>query len=58
MCYWDVFLFVKPYKKQWMNNVDGLVVMFIGFICYMNTFVIMKNLKGNNFSYLTITLVL
>ena len=27
------FLMVKPYKKQWMNVADGLILKLIGFIC-------------------------
>ena len=30
------FLAVKPYKKQWMNDVDGLILIFIGLCCCMN----------------------
>ena len=27
------FLVAKPYKKQWMNTVDGLILMVIGVCC-------------------------
>ena len=27
------FLIAKPYKKQWMNIVDGLILIVIGFYC-------------------------
>ena len=31
------FLITKPYKKQWMNVVDGLLLTLIGVYCCFNT---------------------
>ena len=30
------FLIAKPYKKHWMNIVDGLILILVGLCCYMN----------------------
>ena len=32
------FLTVKPYKKQWMNTVDGLILIFVGVSCCVDPF--------------------
>ena len=32
------FLIAKPYKKQWMNNVDGLILIAIGIYCCLPLF--------------------
>ena len=32
------FLAIKPYKKQWMNIVDGLILIFIGLCCCVDPF--------------------
>ena len=36
----NFFLITKPYKKQWMNKVDGLILIVIGLFCssYMYLF--------------------
>ena len=33
------FLVVKPYKKQWMNIVDGLILDLVGVLVLCATFV-------------------
>ena len=32
------FLIAKPYKKQWMNNADGLILTAIGIYCCLPIF--------------------
>ena len=32
----NLFLIAKPYKKQWMNIVDGLILTLIRFYCCLN----------------------
>ena len=32
----NLFLIAKPYKKQWMNIVDGLILTLIRFYCCFN----------------------
>ena len=34
----NFFLITKPYKKQWMNKVDGLILIAIGLLCSMDLF--------------------
>ena len=34
----SLFLIAKPYKKKWMNNVDGLILTVIGIYCCLNLF--------------------
>ena len=34
----SLFLTAKPYKKKWMNNVDGLILTVIGIYCCLNLF--------------------
>ena len=29
----SLFLIAKPYKKKWMNNIDGLILTVIGIYC-------------------------
>ena len=37
-CLGCFYLTVKPYKRNWMNTVDGLVMILMGMICCMITF--------------------
>ena len=31
------FLVAKPYKKNWMNYIDGILILWIGVLVYVNT---------------------
>ena len=33
------FLVAKPYKKKWMNYIDGLLILWIGVLVYVHLFV-------------------
>ena len=33
----NLFLIAQPYKKQWMNVVDGLILTLIGLYHCLNT---------------------
>ena len=38
----NFFFITKPYKRQWMNNVDGLILIFIGLYCSLDPFKILN----------------